>query len=61
MNKLIQILLDDKLPWEKELFFEEIIDRYIAYVKLIDAESNAVVCDTYSAGPTTNDASLLHS
>ena len=58
MNKLIQILLDDKLPWEKGLFFEEI---NVASVKLIDAESNAVVCDTYSGGPNTNDASLFHS
>ena len=45
-----------KLPWEKGLSFGEIIDRYVASVKRIDAVSITVVFDGYSAGPSTKDA-----
>ena len=48
-----------KLPWEKGLSFGEIIDRYVASVKRIDAVSITVVFDGYSAGPSTKDAMHL--
>ena len=42
-----------KLPWEKGLSFGEMLDRYVASVKRIDAVSIKAVFDGSSAGPST--------